>query len=281
MSTLTASDSWTGDHLVEYGLITLPQLDEATRLAEEWGESLSDVLLARSWIKPSTYYRSLAERFGTEYVSLRSDAPDPTLLDGSEVEDYIRHLTMPWRMLDGHMVVATANPGPEAILYARSHWGRRTGLVVTSKFDIQWAIQDVFSGQYSEKAVFELAERDPLMSAQTVFTPAQVLTAWALVTLTALGLAFAPIATLIAINAVMSVFYLGNFIFKGILIWAGGEQQYRRSREIKAAASMLRDEDLPIFTVLVPMFREPDVLPILANALRNLDYPTSRLDIKL
>jgi glycosyltransferase XagB len=281
MSELTASDSWTADHLVEYGLITLAQLDEATRLAEEWGETLSDVLLARSWIKPSTYYRSLAERFGTEYVSLRRDAPDPGLLDPAEAEDYVRRLTMPWRMRDGRMVVATANPGPEAILYTHSRWGRHAGLVVTSKFDIQWALQDVFSERYSEKAVFELAERDPEMSAQTVFTPNQVITAWVVVTLIAVGLAVAPIATLVAINAIMAVFYLGNFIFKGVLIWAGGEQQYRRSREIEAAARMLRDEDLPIFTVLVPMFREPNVLPILANALRNLDYPTSRLDIKL
>jgi glycosyltransferase XagB len=281
MSQLTASDSSTGDHLVEYGLITLAQLDEATRLAEEWGETLSDVLLARNWIRPATYYRSLAQRFGTEYVSLRREAPDPALLDAAEAEDYVRRLTIPWRMRDGHVVVATANPGPEAILYTRSRWGPHAGLVVTSKFDIQWALQDVFSEGYSEKAVFELAERDPGMSAQTVFTPSQVVTAWAFVTLIAVGLAFAPIATLIAINAIMSVFYLGNFIFKGVLIWAGGEQQYRRSREIEAAARMLRDEDLPIFTVLVPMFREPNVLPILANALRNLDYPTSRLDIKL
>ncbi len=281
MSELTASDSWTGDHLVEYGLITLAQLDEATRLAEAWGESLSDVLLARSWIRPSTYYRSLAERFGTEYVSLRREAPDPALLDRAQAEEYIRRLTIPWRMRDGHVVVATANPGPETILYARSQWGRHAGLVVTSKFDIQWALQDVFSAEYSKRAVLELAERDPILSAQTVFTPGQALIAWALVTLTALGLAIAPIATLIAINAVMSVFYVGNFIFKGVLIWAGGAQQYRRSREIEAAARMLRDEDLPVFTVLVPMFREPDVLPILANALRNLDYPTSRLDIKI
>ncbi|MGB5865803.1 MAG: glycosyltransferase family 2 protein, partial [Sulfitobacter sp.] len=36
-----------------------------------------------------------------------------------------------------------------------------------------------------------------------------------------------------------------------------------------------------IYTVLVPMFKEPDVLPILAKALRDLDYPLGKLDIKL
>jgi cellulose synthase/poly-beta-1,6-N-acetylglucosamine synthase-like glycosyltransferase len=43
----------------------------------------------------------------------------------------------------------------------------------------------------------------------------------------------------------------------------------------------LKDEDLPVYTVLVPMYKEPNVLPILAAALRRMDYPKSKLDIKL
>ena len=38
---------------------------------------------------------------------------------------------------------------------------------------------------------------------------------------------------------------------------------------------------MPVYTILVPMFREPEVLPILAHALRNLDYPLAKLDIKI
>ncbi len=44
---------------------------------------------------------------------------------------------------------------------------------------------------------------------------------------------------------------------------------------------LLREDELPLYTVLVPMFREPEVLPILAGALRQLDYPLAKLDIKL
>src|SRR5580704_10875316 len=43
----------------------------------------------------------------------------------------------------------------------------------------------------------------------------------------------------------------------------------------------LKDEDLPVYTVLVPMYKEPNVLPILAAALKRMDYPKSKLDIKL
>jgi glycosyltransferase XagB len=89
------------------------------------------------------------------------------------------------------------------------------------------------------------------------------------------------VPTLIAVNVLLTLFYTGNFLFKAILVWVGGSAQETSSRAIAAEASLLRDEDLPVYTVLVPMFREPEVLPILTKALRNLDYPLAKLDIKI
>jgi cellulose synthase/poly-beta-1,6-N-acetylglucosamine synthase-like glycosyltransferase len=280
MGALTPSDIWTSDYLVERGMITLQQLDEATDLAEAWDSSLSDVLMARRWISPQDYYQALADRFGIDFVDLRAEAPDVALLVEAEVDDYMRELTMPWRMRDGRLVIATARPGPEAMLYARRRFGTEIDIVVTAKFDILWAMQRAFSTSHSHRAVFELADTDPEMSAQIVFTRSQIVIAWALISVVLAGLAWAPIPTLIIVNTVMSVFYLGNFVFKGILVWAGGAQQ-RRSRALDAEVKLLRDDDLPVFTILVPMFREPEVLPILAGALRKLDYPLAKLDIKI
>ena len=70
------------------------------------------------------------------------------------------------------------------------------------------------------------------------------------------GFAFAPLATLIALNIAISMFYLGNFIFKGILVSVGGGRSADIDETIAIEARALREEDLPVFTVLVPMFRE-------------------------
>jgi cellulose synthase/poly-beta-1,6-N-acetylglucosamine synthase-like glycosyltransferase len=43
----------------------------------------------------------------------------------------------------------------------------------------------------------------------------------------------------------------------------------------------LDDRDLPIYTILVPLYKEPEVLPILINAIDNMDYPKTKLDVKL
>jgi cellulose synthase/poly-beta-1,6-N-acetylglucosamine synthase-like glycosyltransferase len=144
-----------------------------------------------------------------------------------------------------------------------------------------WAVQAAFDDALSHGAVFDLAERDPAMSAQTVLTPGQAVFGFALVSLVMAGLAIAPFATLIALNVAMSAFYLGNFIFKGILVAVGGGRSTESDVRVEVAARALRDDELPVFTVLVPMFREPDMLPHLAQALRALDYPLGKLDIKI
>lgn len=281
MATLSYSDSWTGDYLVERGHISLAELDEATDLAESWDSSLSDVLMARNWIRPIDYYRALADRFDIDFVDLRLDPPDRNLLVEEDVDDYTRELTMPWKLRNGRLVIATARPGPDAILYARRRWGREIDLVLTAKFDILWSLQKAFSERHSSRAVYELADLDPEMSARTVFTRTQIVAVWMMLTLLAAGLCWATTATLIAVNAVMGLFYLGNFVFKGILVWCGAKSQQANAAAIDTEVRLLRDEDLPVFTILVPMFREPEVLPILAHALRNLDYPQAKLDIKI
>ncbi len=281
MTALSPTDVWTGDYLIEHGLMTLAQLDEATSLAEQWDSSLSDVVMSRNWVRPVDYYRALAERFDIEFVDLRHAPPDPSLLSEHEVEKYARELTLPWMRRAGRLVIATARPGPEAILYARRRWGRDIDIVLTAKFDILWSLQRTFGDRHSNRAVHELAELTPEMSAQTVFTRSQVITAWALLTLMAAGLCLAPVATIITLNAFMGIFYLGNFIFKCVLVWFGARGQQTSNAAIEAEVRLLRDDDLPVFTILVPMFREPEVLPILAHALRQLDYPQSKLDIKI
>jgi cellulose synthase/poly-beta-1,6-N-acetylglucosamine synthase-like glycosyltransferase len=281
MQPLSPSDRALGDLLVARRVLTLPQLDEAVGLAETWHVRLGDAILSRNWADPAVFYQAVAYHFELAFVDLIADAPDPTLLVATEADTYARNLTIPWRRREGRLVIATAEPGPEIVLFARERWGSAIEFVVASKFDIVWAVQTAFADALSHSAVYELAERNPEMSAQQVFTPAQVIFGYALVTLLLIGFALAPITTLIALNAVMSVFYLGNFVFKGILVSVGGARSADRDESIAITARALSDDELPVFTVLVPMFREPTMLPVVAQALRQLDYPLGKLDIKL
>jgi len=281
MPPLSPSDRGLGDLLVARGILSLGQLDEAVDLAERWSVRLTDAVLSRNWVAPESLYRGLAHHFDLPFVDLLGEPPDARLLVAAEAETYARTLTVPWRRRDGVILIATAEPGPDTVLLARRRWGQAIEFVVASKFDIIWTVQTAFADTLSHGAVFDLAERDPAMSAHRVFTAGQAVTGYALVSAFLAGLAFAPIPTLVALNAAMSLFYLGNFLIKGVLVSVGGGRSADNDEAIAIAARALRDEDLPVFTVLVPMFREARVLPMLADALRKLDYPLGKLDIKL
>ena len=281
MQPLSTSDRALGDLLVGRHILTLAQLDEATALAEKWHVRLGDAVLARNWVEPASYYRALANHFDLQFVDLVREAPDPRLLRADEADDYTSRLTIPWRERAGRLLVATAEPGAATLLFARERWGANIEFVVASKFDITWAVQAAFDNALSHRAVHELAERDPLMSASRVCTLQQVLIGYGLLTAMLAGFAIAPIMTLIVLNVAMSVFYLGNFVFKGILIAVGGGRSTEADHAIAIAARDLREDELPVYTVLVPMYREPEMLSVLAQALRDLDYPLGKLDIKL
>ena len=278
---LSPSDRALGDLLVGRRVISLPQLDEAVDLAERWNVRLGDALLSRNWMDPRLYYEAYAQNFDLPFVDLIRDPPDRKLLRAAEIELYASRLTLPWRHNDGRLLIATAEPGPETLLFARGRWGNDIEFVVVSKFDIIVTVQTAFAKTLSRRAVLELAELDPQMSARTVFTPPQLFAAYGLVSAVLAGLAFAPLDTLVLLNVAVSIFYLGNFVFKGVLVSVGGGRSADIDETIAVEARALRTEELPIFTVLVPMFKEAAMLPQLAQAMRNLDYPLGKLDIKI
>jgi len=56
-----------------------------------------------------------------------------------------------------------------------------------------------------------------------------------------------------------------------------------KSKDISKNQKHLKidDKDLPVYTILVPLYKETRVLQKLTNAIRSLDYPKSKLDVKL
>ena len=219
-----------GALLVEKGLITPAQREEALQLARRWNVRFGEVLVAMGWIKSRDLYRTLAAHVGVPFVDLSAQPPDGALLDPADAALYMERLTMPWRReANGRLTIATADPGAETSDFVRGKWGDDVDLVVTAKFDVIWTTQRVFEAHLSHEAVHSLAERDPVMSAKRIVTAPQLVFLYALLSALLLGLARAPVATLIAANTIIGLWYLGNFIFKGLLVWfseastSGGE----------------------------------------------------------
>ena len=270
-----------GRVLVLQGLLTPEQYTEAESLTQKWGVPLVDVLMARRWISQPDLFKAVASFHDVDYFDFAQSPPSADLVSQYSSDDMVRHMVVPVQRNGEDIVVATSNPDAVTRQFIRRTFGVNAKIGIASRAQITRELQQVFREQDTHRAVYDLAELDPEMSAQQVFIPSQVVLFYVLISTFLLGLFYAPVSTIIVFNAALAVLYLGNFLFKGFLVWMGGRAQERNTSLIDDEVIRLRDEELPIVTVLVPMFKEPEVLPILSNALRQLDYPLAKLDIKI
>ncbi len=64
-----------------------------------------------------------------------------------------------------------------------------------------------------------------------------------------------------------------------LLVWVGGEERTWPGET--SASDAEGDEELPVYSILVPLWHEAHMLPQIMAALDALDYPRHLLDIKL
>ncbi|MGC2659460.1 MAG: glycosyltransferase family 2 protein [Bryobacteraceae bacterium] len=269
-----------GQFLVGQGLITPAQLDETLDLKRRWGTRIGDIVVAKGWLKREQLYQALATHLNTVYIDMESEPPDVELFVKDDAPLYSELLILPWAEIRGKIWVVAADPDERVYEFVRDKFGCDTVIAFASKFDILHQLHRLAGKQFNHTAVHGLSHIDPGHSASQVFTLPQLLSLYGMAAVS-LFLIFAfPVEAVQTINAMLALYLLASFFFKFLLAWVGSDIR----NDIKATdeeVKALDDQSLPLYTVLVPMYREPDVLPILAAALRRMDYPLSKLDIKL
>jgi hypothetical protein len=162
-------------------------------------------------------------------------------------------------------VVRTANPSAENCAWLRA---RHPGLMLqfVSVAEVRAAILATQQAALTAEAVYGLARRLPELSARHVLSRAQQIVFLLLAAALLLCALLWPLATLQAVTALLALAFVLSGLFRAGLAWAGADgprQDLPRPREA-----------LPLYTILVPLYREANVLPRLAQALRALDYPS-------
>lgn len=269
-----------GEILINNGVITQAQLDEALLIQKDWGSRLGDVIMAKGWVTSKVFYETLAEHFHMPFVDFYKDPAEPTLLKSKLYGEYIEHMVIPYRHHEGRLTVAIADIGDTSMQFAEREFGRDVDFVMTSKFDIIWYLQSCGKEFFNYNAVHALSFARPKQSAKQVFTIQQLVQLGIIFSSLFAILVYWPIESLIALNIFAGSFFIINFFFKATLAWLGSH----RKVDLRISDRMigeLDDASLPLYTVLVPMYKEAKTLPIIAASLRRLDYPKSKLDVKL
>lgn len=270
-----------GELLIENELVEPTAVEESVRLARRWRVPLGEVLIARRLLRPLDLYGTLARQLGLPFVDLRRFPPENGLLDPADLDWYVEHRAVPWRRVDGYTVWVTTEPHALRAALARRWPDQRVVVAVTSKFDLLWVLGGTFAADLTRRALEDLATHDPSCSAKQVITSRQLIAIWLIASGFLFGFGLDPVACLLCVNGSLLAVFLASVLFKVVLATAGAVLPDIDTVVDAEELAALRDEDLPTYTVLVPMYREPEVLPILAAALRRLDYPLAKLDVKL
>ena len=125
-----------------------------------------------------------------------------------------------------------------------------------------------------------LSRLRPEWSARVPFTRSQRVT---LVTACVLLLALAawhPWLTAKAFVLISTLFYALHAIYKLSLVRLSVAADSEIRIEPSELAALL-DEDLPVYSIMVPMYRERESVAHLVESLRGLDYPPDKMDVQL
>ena len=126
------------------------------------------------------------------------------------------------------------------------------------------------------EAVGGLRARTPELSAADGLWPWQRHALTGVFLTVGVALLAAPETLLIALPAVMALPFFCVVVLRTIALW-----QLRAPAPAVSPHRVADDAQLPLYTILVPLFREAAVVGDLLASLRALDYPPERLEVML
>ncbi len=203
--------------------------------------------------------------------------PDPALCDITQFSSYAEQLYLPWQCGQGRLVVATAAPF-QNYSTIRAQFYDPIHLHPISQAKLLHALTTHFQDRLLYDAINGLADAEPALSAQITFTQTQknIFRVLAITVLTTL--LFLPRIALALLSAFLVLSYLANIFFRFLLVWRGTDQV----RQIASGPiAPIPDHEVPLYTILVPLYQEAEIVPQLVCNLLALDYPRHKLDIKL
>ncbi|KRB38068.1 glycosyltransferase [Microbacterium sp. Root180] len=204
---------------------------------------------------------------------------DRDLLDPDLRTTYAKQGWIPVRRTDAAVEVATTAPlTPRRRARIEAIVGAPIEERLVEQSAIVAALTDHFRAEYASQAADGLYRLDPVLSARYVLSTSQKVIAIVLGLLVVACAIVWPLITLMSLIGIASVIFLASTLFKFFIALRGSRYDlvaHVRPEEIAA----LRDDEMPMYTVLVPVFREARIVGRLVENLGRLDYPTDKLEV--
>jgi glycosyltransferase XagB len=269
------------DNMVSVGLFDENKLKEIEVIASEFNYSYIKTALNFGFLTRKKYV-SFLEQEGFELIAVRDEEMDEQYIEKCELIELNSILYAPLRkMADGTLLVAAADPQDEklkTLLTIRFNMPVR--FVAASDLDITWLVHIKRGEYYVKEAVFSLMRKDPEQSGLITFTDPQLIFIFGSIGILVILLFISFLKVAMVLNVLFSVAFFGTILFKLYLSLNGSKSEMKELVN-KAEVKAVQNDTLPIYTILLPVYKEDKLIRKLIWNLRSLDYPRGKLDVKL
>jgi hypothetical protein len=273
-----------GELLIEKDLITETQLQSALDIQEKTGSKLGEILIAQNYIRAVDFYSVLAENLelnsGSQQLDHFASMIQIDLLEKFNAENYVINYFFPLYIEEETLKVLVVDQTDQKVdnIIKKKFPGVKIEKIIVTQRDIIQMMKRFLSDKMINKSVNGLFYRSPEESALRVFTPAQVVFALIAVLILTFGIFYYPEITFIILVYLFNFFFLASVLYKFVISIFGSfreEKVFISEEEV----NNIDENQLPIYTILVPVYKECKVIEKLIEAFKNLDYPQSKLNI--
>lgn len=243
-----------------------PQLlYEAAIIAELSGVAADEALIKHGLIGETEFYRALASELSLPFLA------SPPLLPGARYPECL--LTGLAPLADGRGFVIA--PRGQSLAQLLSRRRRNPALAITAPSLLRKSVFKSQSRLIADRAAYELPHAAPTLSSIRGASVLQI----AFVVASALVVSFcgvaAPDLTMILLTSALSP------VFLCIVVLRLAASLLSTPLPAPDPDPRMSDTALPVYTIVVALYREHRVASRLIAALRRLNYPEAKLDIKL
>jgi cellulose synthase/poly-beta-1,6-N-acetylglucosamine synthase-like glycosyltransferase len=260
------------------GLVDASCLADVVSRARSERSSPFELLVAEGHVDEGALALVLGEALGIPVIGGDELHVESTMALDLPRSFGVHHSMIPLRTNDGSVEVAAANPFDMA---ARENLKSLTGLNPVLRVATATQVRRAWASQFRIRD--ELAVTGGLsddQSASRIITRGQLIVLLLIATAVGASAAVWPQQTMIGLVATafaffaLSSFHKLNLAIRSIIT---SNDEVVTQEELDA----LDDADLPFYTVLVPLYREGELVSQLVSALGQLEYPRSKLEVLL
>ena len=269
------------NRMTDSGFFSEEKLNQIEAIAEMYSYAPIKAALNFGFLTRKDYVAFL-EKENFPLIDVRNEEIDLIYIEKCDIQHLNSYLYIPLRKeIDDCLLVAAADPFDEKLqnsLFVK--FKMKIRLVAASDLDITWLAHKTRGEFYVKEAVFSLMRKDAANSGLITFTEAQLISLFGFIALIIILMILFFSKTVIVLNLLSSAFFLFSIMFKLYLALRGSMCELTEVVS-KEDVKRIDEETLPVYTILLPVYKEDKLIRKLIWNLRSLDYPKSKLDVKL